>query len=157
MLLSLGSLAFKPLLMTIPRCLELLAAIWSLSLKIASSDVLPCLFRSPQRSLIWAFTSCLITSVPESLPGNSSFSCNANINPLQHPLIRTFFPTLARQGYSQNHMEGIQAFLSCFPAPICTSYLKKWCYGIIPLVVIPSALGLFDLWFFVMGLTLLGV
>ena len=97
---------------------------------MVSFYVLSWLFRSPQCSFFWTISSCLITSVLESLSGSSLFFGNADINPLQHPLIKLFFPAPARQEYFRSHVEGIQAFLSCFPPPICTSYLEKWGSGL---------------------------
>ena len=124
--------------MTVPGCLDLLVLQCDLaSLKIASFYAFPWLFGSPWRSLIWVFASCLITCVLESLPGQSPFPCNANINPLQCPLTRIFFSYPSQTGILAKPQGEGTGSLSCFATPSCTFYLKKWCSEIMPLWVIP--------------------
>lgn len=119
--------------MIIARCLDLLVLhsdLASLSLYMVPFYVLPWLFRSPQCSFFRTVSSCLITSVLESLSGSSLFFGNADINPLQHPLIKLFFSCPSQTGILSKSCGGDSGILSCFPPPICTSYLEKWGSGL---------------------------
>lgn len=106
---------------------------------MVSFHVLPWLFQYPRCSFFWTISSCLMTSVLESLSGSSPFFGNVGINPLQHPLIKLFFSCPSQIGILSRSRGGdfrhlCHASLLLYLPPTWKNEALVWK----PLGVIPS-------------------